>query len=152
MTSADLKRYRGLKTIFEYKKGNLEEKRCRAEDLKAVQLDGLPHAKNKENYTLEEFMDYCEAEEIKELQQLDQTLRDIEKQLQLLEDSRYIYILQKRYIEGKSLKDISIEMDREYSRVRKENGKALIEYDIIGKSLKKVQKATKSHTNICYKI
>ena len=146
MTSADLKRYRGLKTIFEYKKGNLEEKRCRAEDLKAVQLDGLPHAKNKENYTLEEFMDYCEAEEVKELQRLDKILRDTEKQLQQLENSKYIDILQKRYIEGKSLKAISIEMNKEYSRLRKDNSNALIEYDLIGKKIEKnLKKATKSH-------
>ena len=46
-----LEKYLGLKTIYEHKKGNFEEKRGKAEDLKAVQLDGLPHAKNKENYT-----------------------------------------------------------------------------------------------------
>lgn len=143
MTSADLTRYRGLKTIFEYKKGKLEEKRCRAEDIKAVQLDGLPHGKNKENYTLEEFMDYCEAEDIKELIKLDKVLKETEQQIQELDDSKHIYILQKRYIEGKSLKSISIELDREYSRIRKENGKALKEYDLIGE--KKLKRATKSH-------
>lgn len=132
MTSADLKRYRGLKTIFEYKKGNLEEKRIRAEEIKAVQLDGLPHAKNKENYTLEEFMDYCETEQVKELMKLDKILRETENQIQELEESKYINILQKHYIEGKSLKTIAMEMDREYSRLRKENGIALMKYDKIG--------------------
>lgn len=154
MTSADLKRYRGLKTIFEYKKGSLEERRCRAEDIKAVQLDGLPHAKNKENYTLEEFMDYCEAEEVRELIKLNIVLKDTEQQIQELSDSKYIDILQKHYIEGKTLKQTAIEMNRDESKVRYYNGIALKEYNKIGnkKNEKWQQKATKSNTNICYKI
>lgn len=145
MNSSDLKRYLGLKTIYEHKKGNFEEKRGRAEDIKAVQLDGLPHAKHKENYTLEEFIDYCKSEDIKELVKLDKILRDTEQQIQELEQSKYINILQKHYIEGKSLKKIALEMNREYSRLRKDNGKALKEYDKIGEiknSHKKPPKAT----------
>lgn len=140
MTSTDLKKYIGLKTIYEHKKGSFEERRSRAEDLKAVQLDGLPHAKNKENYTLEEFIDYCETEDIKELMKLDKILRDTEQQIQELEDAKYIYILQKHYIEGKSLKSIAIEMDRNESKIRYYNGIALLEYNKIGN--KKQPKAT----------
>lgn len=140
MNSSDLKRYLGLKAIYEHKKGNFEEKRGRAEDLKAVQLDGLPHAKNKENYTLEEFIDYCKSEDIKELVRLDKILRDTEQQIQKLDNSVHIKILQKHYIEGKSLKTTAIEMNRNESKVRYYNKLALIEYNKIGN--KKQPKAT----------
>ena len=147
MTSVDLKRYRGLKTIYEYKKGNFEERRGRAEDIKAVQLDGMPHGKNKQNYTLEEFMDYCEREEIKELMKLERILKETEQQIQEIEDSKYIEILQKHYIEGKTLKQTAIELNRDESNVRFLNGKALNEYNKIGKKNKNNNKKQPKTTN-----
>jgi hypothetical protein len=151
MTSVDLKRYRGIKTIYEYKKGIFEERRGRAEDIKAVQLDGMPHGKNKQNYTLEEFMDYCEREEIKELMKLERILKETEQQIQEIEESKYIEILQKHYIEGKTLKQTAIELNRDESKVRFYNGKALKEYNKIGnkKNQKWQQKATKSNKKMC---
>ena len=57
MTREDLKNYYNTQKWIEEQKELYEEQRVRAEELKAVYIDGLPKGKNKPNYAIEELID-----------------------------------------------------------------------------------------------
>ena len=57
MTREDLKKYRGNKLWIDSQMELYQEMKQRAEGLKAVVLDGMPKAKNKPNYAIENLID-----------------------------------------------------------------------------------------------
>ena len=57
MTREDLKKYKGNKLWIDDQIELYKEMKQRAEDLQAVVLDGMPKAKNKPNYAIENLID-----------------------------------------------------------------------------------------------
>lgn len=57
MNREDLKQYYHTQKFIEEEKELYEEQRVRAEEIKAMYIDGLPRPKNKPNYAIEELID-----------------------------------------------------------------------------------------------
>ena len=90
-------------------------------------LNGMPKAQGKPNYELEEFLD-----EFKETLEL--IKKEQQKQNKILEQLNglkplYKRILTKRYIEGKRLEQVAIEVHYSYHTTCRFNGYALNEFD-----------------------
>ena len=90
----------------------------------------MPKAQNKPNYALEELID--KYNELINIMNEEQNLQnEIIKQLNKLKPI-YKLILYKRYIEGKSLEEVSTEIGYSYNKTCTFNGDALDEFDKIG--------------------
>ena len=131
MNRQDLKNYIYSKKWIEKQIENYKEQRILAEGL-TQSIDGMPKPKNKTSYKLEELMDkYNDIINI--------LIKDQEKQneiiLQLREDEQpYRNILQNKYVLGKSLEEISVEIGYSYDRTCKMHGTALDKFDNIEKN------------------
>ena len=131
MNRQDLKNYIYSKKWIEKQLENYKEQRGLAESL-TQNLDGMPKAKNKTSYKLEELMDkYNDI--------IDILIKDQEKQneiiLQLREvEQPYRNILQNKYVLGKSLEEIAVEIGYSYDRTCKMHGTALDKFDNIEKN------------------
>lgn len=130
MNRQDLKNYIYSKKWIEKQIENYKEQRNLAEGL-TQSIDGMPKPKNKTSYKLEELMDkYNDIINI--------LIKDQEKQneiiLQLREvEQPYRNILQNKYVLGKSLEEISVEIGYSYDRTCKMHGTALDKFDNIEK-------------------
>jgi hypothetical protein len=129
MNREDLKNYIRNKQWVDKQKDKYEELRNEAENLKSVVIDGLPKAKNKTSYHLEqlldsinELIDIIATEEIKcvnvikTLNQLNPTSRDI------------LYDI---YVQGMSLEETSTDVHYSYYETCRRHGLALNEFDKI---------------------
>lgn len=131
MNRQDLKNYIYSKKWIEKQLENYKEQRGLAESL-TQNFDGMPKAKNKTSYKLEELMDkYNEI--------INTLIKDQEKQneiiLQLREvEQPYRNILQNKYVLGKSLEEIAVEIGYSYDRTCKMHGIALDKFDNIEKN------------------
>lgn len=131
MNRQDLKNYIYSKKWIEKQLENYKEQRGLAESL-TQNFDGMPKAKNKTSYKLEELMD-------KYNNIIDILIKDQEKQneiiLQLREvEQPYRNILQNKYVLGKSLEEIAVEIGYSYDRTCKMHGTALDKFDDIEKN------------------
>ncbi len=131
MNRQDLKNYIYSKKWIEKQIENYKEQRILAEGL-TQNIDGMPKPKNKTSYKLEELMDkYNDIINI--------LIKDQEKQneiiLQLREvEQPYRNILQNKYVLGKSLEEIAVEIGYSYDRTCKMHGTALDKFDDIEKN------------------
>lgn len=95
-------------------------------------LDGMPKAKNKESYSIENLIDkYDELLQILAVEQekINAVLIEINK-LRPLNKA----VITKRYIEGKTFETISSEIGYDYYNTCKIHGKALNEFDKLAKN------------------
>ena len=127
MTREDLKKYRENKLWIDSQMELYKEMKQRAEGLKAVVLDGMPKAKNKPNYAIENLIDKYDYI-IKILTEEQEKLNQITLQLKEVEES-YRTILTKYYVQGKTLVRVADEMNYNYEYVKRMNGIALNKFD-----------------------
>lgn len=131
MNRKDLKNYIYSKKWIEKQLENYKEQRGLAESLNQ-NLDGMPKAKNKTSYKIEELMDkYNDIINI--------LIKDQEKQNEIIMQLReveqpYRNILQNKYVLGKSLEEIAVEIGYSYDRTCKMHGTALDKFDDIEKN------------------
>ena len=131
MTREDLKKYRGNKLWIEEQIELYTEMKQRAEGIKAVVLDGMPKAKNKPNYAIENLIDKYNFI-IEELASEQEELNKIILQLKRVEEP-YREILTKFYIQGKKLVRVADEMNYNYEYVKRMNRIALNKFDELNK-------------------
>ena len=126
MNRDDLKNYKYNKNWIKRQLENYEEQKTIVYNI-TQSLDGMPKAKNKPNYGLENLMD-----------QYDKILnilgKDQEKQNEILLQIRkieepYRTILTDKYILGMSLEEISVEIGYAYENVCRMHGIALNKFD-----------------------
>lgn len=127
MTREDLKKYRANKLWIDSQMELYQEMKQRAEGLKAVVLDGMPKAKNKPNYAIENLIDKYDYI-IKILTEEQEKLNQITLQLKEVEEP-YRTILTKYYVQGKTLVRVADEMNYNYEYVKRMNGIALNKFD-----------------------
>lgn len=132
MTREDLKNYINNKKWIKGQIENYIEQRTIAEGLRAVVIDGMPKAKNKPNYAVENLIDkYNEILEY--LTQEQEKLNQIIKQLDKMENSTYKLILFYKYIKGLSLEEVAVEIERDWKYTCNLHGYALNEFDKVCK-------------------
>ena len=127
MTREDLKKYRGNKLWIEDQIELYTEMKQREEGLKAVVLDGMPKAKNKPNYAIENLIDKYDFI-------LNELAKEQEKQIEILMqlrkvDNPFRRLLFKYYIQGKTFVKVADEMNYSYERMKHMNGIALLKFD-----------------------
>ena len=115
MTREDLKKYKGNKLWIDDQIELYKEMKQRAEDLQAVVLDGMPKAKNKPNYAIENLIDKYDFI-------LNELAKEQEKQIEILMQLRKVEnpfrrLLFKYYIQGKTFVKVADEMNYSYDRV-----------------------------------
>ena len=126
MKREDLKNYRYNKNWIKRQLENYEEQKAIVYNI-SQNLDGMPKAKNKPNYGLENLMDqYNKILEILEKDQEKQN--EIILQIRRLEEP-YRTILTDKYILGMSLEEISVEVGYAYENVCRMHGTALNKFD-----------------------
>ncbi len=136
MKREDLKNYRYNKNWIKRQLENYEEQKAIVYNI-SQNLDGMPKAKNKPNYGLENLMDqYNKILEILEKDQEKQN--EILIQIRELEEP-YRTIITDKYILGMSLEEISIDINYSYDRTCKMHGIALNEFDKLDKVVSKCQ-------------
>ena len=131
MTRENLKTYKYSQKWINEQLQRYEEQRTMVMNINQ-KLDGMPKAQNKENYALEELMDQYN-ELINILKQDQQKQNEIIKQLRLVEEP-YRTILTEKYINDRSLEEISVIIHYSYDRTCKMHGTALIRFDELNKS------------------
>ena len=141
MTREDLKGYKFLKIRVDKKLETYEEDFTRATKMTST-ITGMPKAKNKPNYVVEEFIDA--SREVIEL--LNEDLRkkaEIEKQLKAMNNEKYHTALYLRYIEYATeknpLEHVASDMNYSYSEMCRIIGEALNNFDKFDKVHKKTQ-------------
>lgn len=130
MTREDLKKYRGNKLWIDSQMELYQEMKQRAEGLKAVVLDGMPKAKNKPNYAIENLIDKYDFI-------LNELAKEQEKQIEILLQLRKVEdpfrkLLFKYYIQDKKLVRVADEMNYSYDRVKHVHKIALKKFDEAG--------------------
>ena len=131
MNRQDLKDYKFLKARIDEKLNDYEEQFARATKITA-NMDGMPKAKNKPNYTLEELID-SSNELIKLLNDDIIKQKQIIEQLNNMENEAYHTILYLRYIHNESFEEIAEKIGYSYYPTCKMHGKALNEFDKLDK-------------------
>ena len=127
MTREDLKNYKDNKEWVDEQLDDYNERVGRITSLTQA-ITGLPKAQGKPNYELEKLID--DFKDILEIVQKEQEkLKKVLEQLNKLPNSLHKRILTKRYIEGKKLEQVAIEVNYSYYRTCRLNGKALNEFD-----------------------
>lgn len=126
MNREDLKKYRYNQKWIDRQLERYREQKAIVENISST-LDGMPKAKNKPNYKLEELMD--SYDEI-----IDILIRDQEKQNEIMKAIRlinepYRTILTDKYIDDMSLEDIADEIGYSYYRTCRMHGTALNLFD-----------------------
>ena len=127
MTREDLKKYKGNKLWIDDQIELYKEMKQRAEDLQAVVLDGIPKAKNKPNYAIENLIDKYDFI-------LNELAKEQEKQIEILMQLRKVEnpfrrLLFKYYIQGKTFVKVADEMNYSYDRVKHVHKIALKKFD-----------------------
>ena len=127
MTREDLKKYKGNKLWIDNQIELYKEMKQRAEDLQAVVLDGMPKAKNKPNYAIENLIDKYDFI-------LNELAKEQEKQIEILMQLRKVEnpfrrLLFKYYIQGKTFVKVADEMNYSYDRVKHVHKIALKKFD-----------------------
>lgn len=127
MTREDLKKYKGNKLWIDEQIELYKEMKQRAEDLQAVVLDGMPKAKNKPNYAIENLIDKYDFI-------LNELAKEQEKQIEILMqlrkvDNPFRRLLFKYYIQGKTFVKVADEMNYSYDRVKHVHKIALKKFD-----------------------
>lgn len=126
LTREDLKNYK-------YNQNWIKRQLEKYEEQKAVvygitqNLDGMPKAKNKPNYGLENLMDQYDKI-LKILKEDQEKQNEIILQIRRLEEP-YKTILTDKYILGMSLEEISVEIGYAYENVCRMHGTALNKFD-----------------------
>ena len=126
MNREDLKNYRYNKNWIKRQLENYEEQKTIVYNI-TQSLDGMPKAKNKPNYGLENLMD--QYDKILEILKEDQKKQnEIILQIRKLEEP-YRTILTDKYVLGMSLEEISVEIGYAYENVCRMHGSALNKFD-----------------------
>ena len=121
-----LKNYKYNKNWIKRQLENYEEQKTIVYNI-TQSLDGMPKAKNKPNYGLENLMDqYDKILNILEKDQEEQN--EILLQIRKIEEP-YRTILTDKYILGMSLEEISVEIGYAYENVCRMHGIALNKFD-----------------------
>lgn len=128
MTREDLKKYYNTQKFIEAEKELYEENRVRAEELKAVVIDGMPKAKNKPNYAIEKLMDQFN-EILERIAKQQEKQNAIIEQLERMDNSTYRLVLFYKYIRNYDLVKIANKMKYSYEHIKRVHGIALIEFD-----------------------
>lgn len=128
MTREDLKKYYNTQKFIEAEKELYEENRVRAEELKAVVIDGMPKAKNKPNYAIEKLMDQFN-EILERIAKQQEKQNAIIEQLERMDNSTYRLVLFYKYIRNYDLVKIANKMEYSYEHIKRVHGIALIEFD-----------------------
>lgn len=128
MKREDLKNYRYNKNWIKRQLESYEEQKTIVNNI-TQNLDGMPKAKNKPNYGLENLMD--QYDKILEILKKDQEKQnEIILQIRKLEEP-YRTILTDKYILGMSLEEISVDIGYAYENVCRMHGTALNKFDDI---------------------
>ena len=135
MTREDLKNYKDNQDWVEEQ---LEDYNMRIEKVMSLtqRITGLPKAQGKPNYELEKIIDdFKDTMEIihKEQEKQNKILEQLNKLKPL-----YKRILTKRYIEGKKLEQVAIEVNYGYHTTCRFNGYALNDFDKLDKKEKEI--------------
>lgn len=126
MNREDLKNYKFNQQWIKRQLDKYQEQKTMVYSI-SQNLDGMPKAKNKPNYGLENLMDqYNKILEILEKDQEKQN--EIILQIRRLEEP-YRTILTDKYILGMSLEEISVEVGYAYENVCRMHGTALNKFD-----------------------
>lgn len=126
MNREDLKNYKYNQQWIKRQLDKYQEQKTMVYSI-SQNLDGMPKAKNKPNYGLENLMDqYNKILEILEKDQEKQN--EIILQIRRLEEP-YRTILTDKYILGMSLEEISVEVGYAYENVCRMHGTALNKFD-----------------------
>lgn len=136
MKREDLKNYRYNKNWIKRQLENYEEQKTIVYNI-TQNLDGMPKAKNKPNYGLEDLMDQYDKI-LKILKKDQEKQNEILIQIRELEEP-YRTIITDKYILGMSLEEISIDINYSYDRTCKMHGIALNEFDKLDKVVSKCQ-------------
>jgi DNA-directed RNA polymerase specialized sigma subunit len=129
MNREDLKQYKYSQRWIKEQLNRYEEQRSMVYKL-SQNIDGMPKAQNKPNYTLEDLMDQYDY--ILELLNKEQEKQNkILGQIMQVEEP-YRTILTCKYIDNKSLEEISTIIHYAYDRTCKMHGRALNLFDEIG--------------------
>lgn len=126
MKREDLKNYRYNKNWIKRQLENYEEQKTIVYNI-TQNLDGMPKAKNKPNYGLEDLMDQYDKI-LKILKKDQEKQNEILIQIRELEEP-YRTILTDKYILGMSLEEISVEVGYAYENVCRMHGTALNKFD-----------------------
>lgn len=135
MTREDLINYKDNQQWVEEQLEDYNERMDRVMKLTQA-INGMPKASGKPNYELEKVID-----EFKETLEL--IKKEQEKQNKILEQLNglkplYKRILTKKYIEGKKLEQVAIEVNYNYYTTCRFNGYALNEFDKLNKKEKEI--------------
>lgn len=126
MNREDLKNYKYNQKWIKRQLEKYEEQKAIVYGI-TQNLDGMPKAKNKPNYSLENLMD--QYDKILEILEKDQGKQnEIILQIRRLEEP-YKTILTDKYILGMSLEEISVEIGYAYENVCRMHGTALNKFD-----------------------
>ena len=121
-----LKNYRYNQNWIKRQLENYEEQKTIVYNI-TQSLDGMPKAKNKPNYGLENLMDQYDKI-LKILEKDQEKQNEILLQIRRLEEP-YRTILTDKYILGMSLEEISVEIGYAYENVCRMHGTALNKFD-----------------------
>ena len=128
MKREDLKNYRYNKNWIKRQLESYEEQKTIVNNI-TQNLDGMPKAKNKPNYGLEDLMDQYDKI-LKILKKDQEKQNEIILQIRKLEEP-YRTILTDKYILGMSLEEISVDIGYAYENVCRMHGTALNKFDDI---------------------
>lgn len=137
MDRNDLKNYRSEIKFLESKLETYKEQKSIVEDLHAIVLDGMPKAKGKTSYKVEELLDRYNNI-VKYFEESLKKQNEIVNQLNKMENKTFRNLLYFRYIKGETLYYIQTHYDEfnyEYTYLCKMNGWALNEFDKLNKDI-----------------
>ena len=126
MNREDLKNYKYNQNWIKRQLEKYEEQKAIVYNI-SQNLDGMPKAKNKPNYGLENLMDQYDKI-LKILEKDQEKQNEILLQIRRLEEP-YRTILTDKYILGMSLEEISVEIGYAYENVCRMHGTALNKFD-----------------------
>ena len=130
MTREDLMNYLNNKKVINGMIEEYIEQKTKVEGIRAVVLDGMPKAQNKPSYAVEQLLDeYNKIIDYLKEQQNKQN--EIVMQLEKMDNAMYKAILFYKYIKGRRLEEVSVELDRDYKYICNLHGYALNEFDKI---------------------
>lgn len=136
MDREDLKKYKYSQKWITRQLEKYEEQRTVVLNITSS-LDGMPKAKNKTNYSLENLMDSYDNL-LKILKDDQDKQNEILLQIREVEEP-YRTILTDKYILGMSLEEISVDIAYSYDRTCKMHGVALNKFDELNKVVSKCQ-------------
>lgn len=130
MNRKDLINYINNKKWIKGQIENYIEQKTIAEELKAVVIDGMPKAKDKPNYAVEELLDSYDSI-INYLKKQQEKQNEITLQLDKMENATYKLILFYKYIQGLSLEEVAVKIEKDWKYTCNLHGYALNEFDKI---------------------